>query len=173
MSVAQFIRDGLRQLHGSYNDMLKDLTPDQLHWCANERGVPIAFVAWHYVRTEDNVVQYVLQRKPTVWLEGGWNEKFGLDRIAQGTGMPLEEARALRLPSAEAFLEYAEGVWQATDSFLAGIDDAYLEQRTTVKPLGEMPVRNVLGNMCLTHGCTHLGEIQHLRGLLGLRGAPI
>jgi hypothetical protein len=33
-----------------------------------------------------------------------------------------------------------------------------------------MPVRNAIGTMCLTHGFTHLGEIQHLRGLLGLRG---
>jgi hypothetical protein len=33
-----------------------------------------------------------------------------------------------------------------------------------------MPVQNALGNMCLTHGFTHMGEIAHIRGLLGLKG---
>jgi len=44
---------------------------------------------------------------------------------------------------------------------------------TTVKPLGEMPVQNAIGNMCLTHGFTHLGEIAHLRGLMGLKGMAV
>jgi len=36
-----------------------------------------------------------------------------------------------------------------------------------------MPVLNAIGNMCLTHGFTHLGEIAHLRGLQGLRGMAV
>ena len=68
---------------------------------------------------------------------------------------------------------FMQAVWQATDEMLAPKDDAYLQQTTTVKPLGEMPILNAIGNMCLTHGFTHLGEIQHLRGLQGLRGMAI
>ena len=173
MQTIDFIRDNLRQLHRTYEDFIKELTLEQLHWRANDRGVNIAFIAWHYVRTEDNITQFVLQRKPTVWLEGGWDQKFGLDRIQQGTGWPLEQAQALRLPSRQAFVEYMQDVFQATDAFLETIDDDYLLQTITVKPLGEMPILNAVGNMCLTHGFTHAGEIQHLRGLQGLRGAPI
>jgi len=173
MSTIDFIRASLRQMHNAYNDAIGDLTPEQLHWRANDYGLPIAFILWHYVRTEDNVIQFVLQRKTTIWLEGGWDQKFGLDRIAQGTGMSLQEAQALRINSKEAFQQYMQAVWQATDSLLAAKDDAYLQQTTTVKPLGEMPVLNAIGNMCLTHGFTHLGEIQHLRGLQGLRGMAI
>jgi hypothetical protein len=36
-----------------------------------------------------------------------------------------------------------------------------------------MPVQNAIGNMCLTHGFTHLGEIAHLRGLMGLKGMAV
>ncbi len=173
MSVKDFLRDCLRDMHRAYEDMLQDLTPEQLHWTANERGVHIAFVAWHVVRTEDNIVNFVLQRRPTVWLEGGYDQKFGLDRVHQGTGWSLEQARALRLPSAQEFLEYARQVWRSVDEFLAGIDEDYLEQTVTIKPLGDMKVRNAIGNVCMTHGFTHLGEIQHLRGLMGLRGAAV
>jgi len=66
-----------------------------------------------------------------------------------------------------------DAVAKATDDYLATLDDEALQQKTTVKPLGEMPVRNAIGDMCLTHGFTHLGEIQHLRGLQGLRGMAV
>lgn len=170
--LVNFMRSGLRELHRGYKDAVADLSVEQLHWRANDRGCPIAFVLWHYYRTADNVIQFVIQRKPTVWLEGGWDQKFGLDRIAQGTGMSLEDAQALRIDSKEDFLAYMDAVAGATDGFLADLDDQALEQKTTVKPLGEISLRNAIGTMCLTHGFTHLGEVQHLRGLLGLRGMP-
>src|SRR3990172_2889474 len=173
MSTIEFIRSSLRQMHSSYNDAIADLSAEQLQWRANERGLPIAFILWHYVRTEDNVIQFVLQHKPTVWLEGGWDQQFGLDRVAQGTGMSLEQAQSLQINSKDSFQGYMRDVWQATEAFLEAKDDAFLAEKTFVKPLGEMPIRNAIGNMCLTHGFTHLGEIQHLRGLLGLRGMAV
>jgi uncharacterized damage-inducible protein DinB len=171
--LVDFIRGSLRQLHGSYKDAVSDLTDEQLHWRANERGHTGAFVLWHYYRTEDNIINFVLQHKSTVWLDGGWDQKFGLHRTAQGTGMTLEEAQALRLTPKEDFMAYMDAVARSTDDYLAGLDDAALETTTTVKPLGEMPIKNAIGNMCLTHGFNHLGEIQHLRGLQGLRGMAV
>jgi len=173
MALIQFLRDSLREMHRQYDEMLQDLTPEQLHWTAGEKGVHIAFVAWHVVRTEDNLVNFVLRRQPTIWIAEGYDQKFGLDRIHQGTGWSLEQARALRLPSAQAFLEYARKVWQSVDDFVAGLGEEHLEQTVTVRPLGDLKVKNVIGNVCMTHGFTHLGEIQHLRGLMGLRGAAI
>ncbi|MEE8346893.1 MAG: DinB family protein [Dehalococcoidia bacterium] len=168
--LVDFIRSGLRQLHGSYRDAIGDLSLDQLHWRANDHGCPIAFILWHYYRTEDNVIQFVLQRKPTVWLEKGWDKKFGLDRIAQGTGMSMEDAQALRVNSKEEFMAYMDAVAKATEEYLATLNEEALERKTTVRPLGEIRVGDAIGNMCMTHGFTHLGEIQHLRGLQGLRG---
>jgi hypothetical protein len=173
MSTAEFIRSSLRQQHGMYNDAISDLTEEQLHWRANEKGLPASFILWHYVRTEDNIIQFVLQRKPTVWLERGLNEKFGLPANAQGTGMRHEDAQNLRLEPKDVFYDYMQAVWQATDDFLASTNDEALQEMTTVKPLGEMPVQNAIGNMCLTHGFTHLGEIAHLRGLMGLKGMVV
>jgi hypothetical protein len=173
MSTTDFIRSSLKQMHSTYDDAIADLTPDQLVWRANDNGCSISFVLWHYVRTEDNIIQFVLQRKPTVWMEGKWDEKFGLHPTAQGTGMTLEQAQALKLEPKGDFQKYMQEVWKATDAFLADKDDAFLAQKTTVKPLGEMAIQNAIGNMCLTHGFTHLGEIQHIRGLMGLKGMAV
>ena len=110
MSMIEFIRSSLRQMHNAYDEAIADLSPEQLHWRANDKGCHIAFVLWHYVRTEDNIVQFVLQRKPTVWLEGGWDKKLGLDRVSQGTGMSLEDAQSLRIASKADFQTYMKGV---------------------------------------------------------------
>jgi hypothetical protein len=168
-----FIRDSIRRLHSEYNHALSGLTAEQVHWRANDQGLPIAFVLWHYVRTEDNVINYVLQGRPTIWLERGLHETYGLHKAAQGTGMTLQEAQSIRLEPFDLFLDYVSAVWRATEDFLASKGEAYLDERTMVKPLGEMPVRTAVGQMCLTHGFTHLGEIAYLRGLLGLRGMAV
>jgi hypothetical protein len=173
MSTIDFIRAGLMDMHGLYDQAVADLTDEQLHWRAGDRGHPAAFVLWHYVRTEDNIINFVLQGRPTVWLEGGYNHKFGLHKAAQGTGMSLKDAQNLRLDDKAAWQRYQQGVWEATARFLAGLTDDDLERKVTVKPLGEMPMLNAIGNMCLTHGYNHLGELQHLRGLMGLKGMPI
>jgi hypothetical protein len=170
MSTIDFIGSCLRRLHADFDQSIADLSEEQLNWRANEHGLPLSFVLWHYVRTEDNIVNYVLQGKPTQWLDGGWNERFGLPKAAQGTGMSHEEAQAMRIAPLDAWQDYQNSVWKATDAFLAMVDDALLAERITVKPLGEMAKENAIGMMCLTHGFTHLGEIQHLRGLMGLKG---
>jgi len=173
VSTIDFIRSSLKQMHNTYDDAIADLTPDQMRWRANDNGHPISFILWHYVRTEDNIIQFVLQRKPTVWLEESWDQKFNLHRTAQGTGMSLADAQGLRLEPKEDFQTYMKAVWNATDAYLASADDDFLQQKTTVKPLGEMPILNAIGNMCLTHGFTHIGEIAHLRGLQGLKGMAV
>ena len=174
-TIAEFLRDAHQRQHDSIDEAVRDLTPEQLHWVPpNTAANHIGFTLWHYVRTEDNIVQFVLQnRKPTVWIEGGYVERFGLDRVAQGTGMPTEDAHALRLPPIGDWMTYQGAVWQATDAYLSSLDEAALEQMVTIRPLPEMKVRQALSNMMLTHGHSHFGEICVLRVLQGLASSVI
>ena len=171
LSAADFMQLGLTRLHKSLDKAIADLTPEQLHAIpgGHAKANSIAFVLWHYARTEDNVVRYLLQdRRPTVWGEGGYAEKLGLPPVAQGTGMSTAEAQALRIKDVPLFREYMAKVWASTDEFLARADrEAVLGKTVTVKPLGEMPAIVALGNVCLTHGMTHFGEIELARTLVG------
>jgi hypothetical protein len=160
-------------LHRLFDRVTEDLSPEQLHFCAGPRVQPIAFSLWHYVRTEDNIVRFVIQRRPTVWMEEGWDAKLGLDSRAQGTGMSDEDAAAFHIPSLPDFRAYMTRVWASTDEYLSSLDPAELERPVTIKPVGEMPLHQALGGMCLTHGYRHLGEIEYARSLLGLKGATI
>ncbi len=169
-TITEFLQQALRNQHNMIDQAVGDLTPEQLHWLPHDsKANHIGFTLWHYVRTEDNIVQFILQdRRPTVWLEGGYHERFGLDRIAQGTGMTTEDANALRLPPIDEWMGYQQAVWQATDAYLSSVDDEALERTVNVKPLPEMPARQTLSNIVLTHGHAHFGEICVLRVLQGL-----
>ena len=167
LTPLNILRAGFDDMH-KLLDQASDLSAEQLNFQPGE-GVTPFFSLWHYVRTEDNVTNFVLQdRKPTVWIEAGYNEKFGLDKIAQGTGMSTEDAHAMRLPAMADWMVYQQAVWQSTDDYLANISEADLDQVRVLRPFGELSAAQALSRSCLTHGHTHFGEICIMRGLQGL-----
>jgi hypothetical protein len=170
MTALEFIQGGLKQLHGNLDKQLENITPDQLHAvpAGNPKANTIAWGLWHYARTEDNVVQYILQnKKPPFWVVVGYAAKTGLPETAQGTGMSTAEAQALRIKDLGAFKEYMSKVWASTEALIAKNDPALLDRNVTVRPLGEMPAMRALGMVCLTHGMTHFGEIELARTIVG------
>jgi hypothetical protein len=172
LTAVEFIRSELGRLHRGLDRSLVDLTPEQLHAVPGGHALAntIAFGLWHYARTEDNVVRYVIQdRRPTVWHEGGYAARLGLPPVAQGTGMPTAEAQALRIADVALFAEYMRQVWASTEELLGRADAAILERTVTIKPLGDMPAVRALGQVCLSHGMTHFGEIELARTLVGAK----
>lgn len=174
MTLVEFIKSELTRLHAMLDRAVADLGPEQWHAvpaeCAGANT--IAFELWHYARTEDNIVRFILQnRRPTVWMEGKWAERLGLPPVVQGTGMPPTEAQALRINDFDVFKQYVQDVWASTSDYLANPDVEVFDRPVMVKPLGEMPAIRALGQVCMTHGFTHLGEIELCRTLLGLKPA--
>ena len=170
MTAVDLVKHELARLHASYDTVLAQLTSEQLHQvpAGHPRANHIAWGVWHYVRTEDNVVRYILQaRRPIVWAEGGYDDKLGLPPVAQGTGMSTAESQALRIKDLGLFREYVSRVWASTDEYLAKVDPATLDTVVTIKPLGEMPAIRALAQVCISHGFTHVGEIELARTLVG------
>jgi hypothetical protein len=170
LTAADFIRANITRLHDGLDKVMADLTPDQLHTvpAGHPKANTIAWGVWHYTRTEDNIVRYVIQgRKPPIWVEGVYGERLGLHPAAQGTGMSTAEAQALRIKDVALFREYMGKVWAGTDELIAGAPPELLDKVITVKPLGDMSVVQCLGQVGLTHGMGHLGEIELARTLIG------
>jgi hypothetical protein len=172
MTAAEFVHMELKRLHKMLDGTLNGLTADQLHTVpgGHPKVNTIAWGLWHVVRTEDNVVRFVVQnRRPTVWAEGGYADKLGLPPVNQGTGMSTEDAHALRIKDVGLFREYMQKVWASTDDFVAMADAAAFARTVTVKPLGDMPVVRALGQICVSHGMTHFGEMELARTLVGAK----
>ena len=169
LSAAEFIRAQLKRLHAGLEKPLADLTSEQLHAvpAGHPKANTIAWGLWHYARTEDNIVRWVIQeRRPPIWTEGGYAERLGLPPVAQGTGMSTEEAHGLRIKDVALFREYLHKVWAGTEELFASAPPALFDKTVTVKPLGDMSVIQCLGQVGLTHGMTHLGEIELARTLV-------
>ncbi|MDA0353025.1 MAG: DinB family protein [Chloroflexi bacterium] len=174
MDALDVMKSGLRNMHGMLDTAVDGMTADQLNFRAAEGGISAFFSLWHYVRTEDNIVNFVIQHQNTVWLNGGYDERFGLPRTAQGTGMTDEQARAVAVQDVAGWLEYQRAVWAATDTYLETLGPDSMEGvQVTIKPVGEMSLWQGLWGMCLTHGFRHVGEIEFARGVQGLGGLTI
>ena len=175
LSAAEFVKSGLTHLHRTLDKAIADLTPPQLHAVPGGQSAAntMAWNFWHLVRTEDNVVRFVLQnRRLPVWTEGGYAAKLGLPDNAQGTGMTTADAQALRINDVALFQGYMQKVWASTDEFFAKVSPEDLEATVTVRPLGDMTKIQALGRVCLTHAMSHVGEIELTRTLLGVAPAP-
>ena len=170
LTAADFIRANLKRLHAGLDKVMADLTPEQLHAvpARPSKANTIGWGVWHYTRTEDNIVRWVIQdRRPPIWTESGYGQKLGLPPAAQGTGMSTEEAQALRIKDIPLFQEYTQKVWAGTEELFDAATPELLGRTVMVKPLGEMTVVQCLGQVGLTHGMTHLGEIELARTLIG------
>ncbi len=168
--LIKYLSGEIRGMHGLYERVTVDIDDRQLNHVPPGGHQNIAFCLWHYVRTEDNVVQFVIQRKPTVWMEGGWDAKFGLDSKSQGTGFSDDEARNFRIKGAAEFRQYMLDVFRKTEEFVAALTPDVASRNVTIKPLGEMSILQAMSGMCMTHGYRHLGEIEFAKGLVAAKG---
>ena len=174
MTAVEFVQIEVKRLHKMLDGTLSGITPEQLHAVPADhpKANTIAWGLFHCVRTEDNVVRFVLQdRRPTVWMEGGYADRLGLPPVAQGTGMTVADAQALRIKDLELFREYMQKVWASTEDLCSKAEPAFFDKMVTVKPLGEMPAVRALGQIVASHGMMHVGQMELVRTLVG--AAPV
>ena len=169
----EIVRDGMHSMHGLLDRAVEQMDAEQWNHRSADGGVSAFFSLWHYVRSEDNIANFVAQRRNTVWLRDGWDQRFGLHRTSQGTGMTSEQANAVLISDVEGWLAYQQGVWIATDQWLDTLSPEMLEDPIVIKPVPAMTLWQALTGMLLYHGYRHVGEIEHARGLVGLPGLTI
>lgn len=131
-----------------------------------------AFDVWHVVRTVDNITHFVFERDQPVWLRQRFDERWNLPKVIQGTGQPREDAFALQFPEPEEFKRYIRAVAAAVVPRIAAMSEAYLAERVTIKPWGEVRRSEAIGWGFIAHGNGHLGRVGLARTLWGLPGLP-
>lgn len=132
----------------------------------------IGFDVWHVVRTIDNIVHFVFEREQPVWLRDGFDQRWGLPRVDQGTGMDAGAAYALVFPDGPEFGSYVTAVREAVVPRMAAMSDEYLATVQTIRPWGPVPRIEAIGHGLIGHGNGHLGRASYARTLLGLPGLP-
>lgn len=171
MDINQCLVHFIGNVNRGYERAVADLNDEQLHFLPDGLCCHIAFHAWHLIRTEDNIINFVCQnRKLPVWLREGLDQKWGLPRVAQGTGMTPDEARAVRLPGTGPFIQYIHDVWADVEPYLSSASMEELQSIARVADAGEKTKLQHIVQTVIAHGNNHLGQIMVLRSLQGLPG---
>ena len=170
MTVAlDLVRAKSSQARARILAVVNDLTDDQLAWRPTQRAHSIGFTLWHTARANDNV-QSDLTGHPLEWDAGGYAARWGHPERGTGTGWDDERAAALPLPARDELFLYVRRVFDAVDAATGALDDGALPRTLRSRFMGEdCSIAEIVGS-AIAHDNRHLGEIEYIKGLLGLRG---
>ena len=171
-SLTHTLSWAVHQVHERLVALVADLSDDQLSWSPTPHAHSLAFALWHIARCDDNYMRVHIQGRPEIWAEERWYDRWGLESESTGMLLPDEEAAGLRLPGKKDLLLYASKVWDEVEAFIAALRPEELarpihqEERTTGLTVGQAIVTHIYG-----HDNRHLGEMEYIKGLIGLRGS--
>jgi uncharacterized damage-inducible protein DinB len=149
--------------------VVDDLGDAQLAWRPSPAAHSIGFTLWHTARSDDNVL-VDLRGGELEWLRGGYPARFGHPARGVGTGWDDERAAALPLPPKADLVAYVRAVFAALDAAVDAIDDERLETTVQSRFMGAESTIGEVVFVCMSHENRHLGEIEYIKGLQGMRG---
>jgi uncharacterized damage-inducible protein DinB len=183
-SVTLMILERIHKTHRRLLEVVDDLSEEQLNWRPGSHAPSIGFHVWHMARWADRL-QATLPSMTTsraqrlgpvreIWEADALAQRWGwrADALGYGqTGMEMGDEMAvdLKLPHKDALLEYARHAVAVADRAVGAIVDDQLEERGIDIYGQENSVGYVL-LVHLSHASRHLGMIECLRGVQGLRG---
>ena len=179
------LRNRIRAMNTLWERCLEDMTLEHVNHKEREGVLPIAFSLSHYMRAQDQAVSAPFLRERPLWDAGGWAEKVGVTVDRLGREESVEEMEHIRFADLDAWRAYQSAVIERTHTVLDGITEETLAEVLMPKLPPNMqnifcaivigpgaPLRklDVLECFVYQHGLRHMGEIEHGRALVGLRG---
>lgn len=168
MNVLDYVRRQLATLRRQVDSAVQGTTNEQFNWLPPGSSNSIAATFSHLLATEDFYIQTVLQGRPRLWDEADWAARTGLN-APPGRGQGWQEVRE-QVYELEPWLVYQAAVREATDQYLATLNDADLDREVNFIG-GKRTVADVLCTL-VVHTAAHAGDIATLKGVQGVKGLP-
>jgi hypothetical protein len=164
----------MQQAYRWLQEVVVDLSEEELRWQPNPTTPSIRFHLFHIARWGDDLQQEITGADRQLWHAEGLAEGWGFDPATLGVGesgelLDDEAAMALLLPDRDVLVAYCDRVFAAADRALAAIGDTEM-RRTVTDSDGESTSMGASIAGQLSHTARHLGMIECLRGIQGLRG---
>jgi hypothetical protein len=179
------LRNRIRAMNVLWERAISDMTLAQVNHHEREGVLPIAFSFSHYIRAQDQSISAPFLHERPLWMSGGWSQKVGVSVDTLGREETVEEMQHLRFADLDAWKTYQAEVIARTSAVLETITEAMLAEVVMPQLPPNMqnifcgivvgpgnPIRKleVLECFVYQHGLRHMGEIEHARALVGLRG---
>jgi uncharacterized damage-inducible protein DinB len=163
------VRAKSRQTRSRILVVVSDLSDEQLQWRPAPRAHSTGFTLWHTARADDNV-QADLTGEGLEWESGGYAARWHHPDRGVGTGWDDEKAAALPLPPKSDLLAYVRRVFERVDAALDGVDAAAFARPLRSRFMNGESTYGEVVLSCISHDNRHLGEMEYIKGLLGLKG---
>ena len=179
------LRNRIRAMNVLWERAASDLTLEQVNHHEREGVLPMAFSFSHYIKAQDQSISRILLREEQLWISAGWSARVGVNIDALGREETVEEMQHLRFGDFEAWKAYQAEVIARTSTALETIDAELLSEvlmpqlppnmqnifcAIVIGPGAPLRKLDVLECFVYQHGLRHMGEIEHGRALVGLKG---
>jgi hypothetical protein len=159
------------------------MTLEQVNAVSHPTTLPIAFSLVHQVLIEDGSV--VFMGGPPPQFNDDWARDIGLAIVNDGKEKSVEEMMHQRVGDFEALQAFQRLVFDATENYATSIEPSSFSEVIVRAPYGATIANTfsarVGGDAGITrsdalecwiyqHALRHMGEIEHARSLVGLRG---
>jgi hypothetical protein len=162
-------------VHQQILKVVDGLTDEQLAWRPVPRAHSLGWTLWHLARCADTF-QASVESRPQIWqadeLASKWRLPSGImGSNGLGTGVDDEVAATLDPPKKGALVDYAKKALGAFDEIVDRMDDALWSREDSSSFFDEPATvgRRLIAG--ISHDSRHLGEMEYIKGLMGLRGS--
>ena len=187
--MTALLAHNFREGHAAALALVLELSEEQFRWRPISGPQSIGWNLWHIAKWDDFMAEALVARTPSlshrgpahqIWnsrgVAGQWGWQTGrLGVLDGGTGLADDEAAALRLPAKQDVVTYAIDAFEHLEKVVAELDDSLLPEVVPgpiIYPTDEK--QDTYGNnlvVWMNHGYEHLGTMEAVKGMLGLRGA--
>ena len=158
--------------------LVEGLSDEQLAWRPAPTAHAIGWTLWHLARAADAYCSELpWSEHAQIWTRERLAERWDIPAELLGSlgvgSVDVDDAAAarLRLPPARELIDYARRAFAALDERIGRVRESDLatEYESIIGAKGRTTVGGFLIGS-LAHDNRHLGEMEYVKGLLGLRG---
>ena len=179
------LKNRIRAMNTLWERAVADMGLEQVNYQERSGVLPIAFSLSHFVRAQDLSISGPFLGERPLWETGGWAAKVGVTVDRLGREESVEEMERIRFGDFDAWCSYQSAVIARTNRVLDIITEDVLAEVLIPQLPPNMqqvfcaivigpgaPVRKleVLECFVYQHGLRHMGEMEHGRALVGLKG---
>lgn len=173
----------LAAIHSLYYDACSTMSLEQVNAVVQPTTLPIAFSLVHQVLIEDGSLVFI--GGPSPQFNDSWAQRIDLEIADHGKEKSVEEMMHQRVGDYDALREFQRLVFDVTESYVASIEPSSFNDVIVHSPYGATIANTfsarVAGSAGITrsdalecwiyqHALRHMGEIEHGRSLVGLKG---
>lgn len=162
--------------------LVRGLDRAQLRWQPENHDTTIIFALWHTYRATDDLAHGVVMRAPSVYAREGWAARLPVAETGItpfGNGLTREQIARVDLDIGEV-VAYAKAVGASINAYLDTLTPEQAAEPLDLPFFAEaypgydrLTRLETLTFFAVGHNAEHLGEVQMIRGMLGLKGAPL